>query len=626
MTAVVILMGASVIPKLQIIKSWHFVLIAMISSEILTALLSVSISYALWGSVSGRLLFIGFVDSLMVSFIVVSISIYLLKKVARLEELSQMLQAQIDSRIKAEETLRMSERRFLQMAENINEVFLVTSADYGQVLYISPSYERIWGRSCDSLYRNPGDWFDSIYPEDREIVQTVIDKTKSEKANFSVEYRIVGADRSVRWIYWRGFVVSDKSEGYRVTGIAEDTTERRSLEDQLRQSQKLEAVGILAGGIAHEFSNILTTIKGAMYLIRRKLLDGNQTARYAEQVANAIDKANSLSQSLLTFSRKQTIVLCPVNLNDVIRKANAHLLQFVDERIELVTELTAEPAVVMADMNQIEQVLINLTTNARDAMPEGGVLTIRTDIATINDASLSDNSCRAFGLYVCMSVRDTGSGIDKSIREKIFEPFFTTKASGSGSGLGLAVTYGIVKQHNGFIDVQSDSSNGTMIRVYLPKAEGKVRQHLDEGMPRDYAGIETILLAEDDRDTRSTIREMLEISGYVVLEARDGEEAIEIFTRRKDKIDMLLLDVRMPRKNGMEVYQEVMKIRAESKVLFMSGYTDDIINSHGINEKGYSFISKAASPDEILGKIREVLDANVNEASTIIHRSLRNDQ
>ncbi|HMK55074.1 MAG TPA: response regulator [Dissulfurispiraceae bacterium] len=608
-------MSSSVIHRLQTIKSWHFVLIAILSSEILTALLSVSISYALWGSVSRRLLFVGCIDSLVVSFIVASISVYLLKKAARLEELSQMLQAQIDSRIKAEETLRMSERRFLQMAENINEVFLVTSADYGEVLYVSPGYERIWGCSCESLYRNPEVWFDAIYPDDREMVRAVIDKTKSGKANFSVEYRIMRADCSVRWIYWRGFVVGDESEGYRITGIAEDTTERRGLEDQLRQSQKLEAVGILAGGIAHEFSNILTTIKGAMYLIRKKLLDGNQTAKYAEQVVNAIDRANSLSQSLLAFSRKQTMVLCPVDLNEVIRRANTHLLQFIDERIELVTELAADPAVIMADMNQIEQVLINLTTNARDAMPEGGLLTIRTDLADINDASVTDNGCFASCLYVCMSVRDTGAGIDASIREKIFEPFFTTKASGSGSGLGLAVTYGIVKQHNGFIDLQSDSSNGTVIRVYLPRAEKEVRRHLEGGLSRSDAGIETVLLAEDDDDTRSTIREMLEINGYIVLEARDGEQAVEIFAGRREEIDILVLDVRMPRKNGMEVYEEIMKIGAESKVLFMSGYTDDIINSHGINEEGYNFISKAASPDEILDKIREVLDANVSGAS-----------
>ena len=376
--------------KLQTLNPWHFVWIAIISSEALTLLLSITISRILWGSVSDQVLLIGCIDSFAVSLFVIALTVYFLKSTARLNELNRFLQTQIKMREEMEETLVESEQRFRQMAENINEVFWVASLDFKNVIYVSPAYEKIWNRSSESLYRNPMDWSEAIVPEDRERVKAVFDRCTGEQ-NIAVEYRIQRADMSIRWIYDRGFMVrNEEGQVYRMTGIAEDITDRKYLEEQLRQSQKLEAIGILAGGIAHEFTNILTTIKGSMYLLRKNLQHNSQTIQYVEQVATSIDKANNLSQSLLSFSRKQTMTLRPAHLNQIIHIVTRPLLRFIGEHIELSTILDDSNPVVMADITQIEQVLINLATNARDAMPTGGRLVIRTDTIEIDDNFKND--------------------------------------------------------------------------------------------------------------------------------------------------------------------------------------------------------------------------------------------
>ncbi|MGO9378523.1 MAG: ATP-binding protein [Dissulfurispiraceae bacterium] len=597
-----------IVRKLQTINPWHFVWISVISSEILTMLLSVTISRTLWGSMSDQVFLVGCIDSFIVSLVVVGIIVYFLKHTAKLNELNIFLQTQIKSREDMEATLIMSEQRFRQMADNINEVFWIASLDFREVIYVSPAYEKIWDRSCESLYANPREWLGVIHPEDREKVANVFNKCRGEQ-NFVVEYRIQRSDNSIRWIYDRGFMVrNDVGQVYRMTGIAEDITERKYLEEQLRQSQKLEAIGILAGGVAHEFSNILTTIKGSMYLLQKKLQANSQTIKYAEQVVTSIDKANNLSQSLLSFSRKQTITLKPAYLNEIIHNMTKVLLRFIGEHIELSTILADVSPVVMADINQIEQVLINLTTNARDAMPTGGTLTIRTAAIEIDDKFKKEHGFGIPGMYVLMAVSDTGTGIEDKIKEKIFEPFFTTKILGKGSGLGLAVTYGIVKQHNGFIEVESVPGKGTTFNIYIPAVEDGVCQHAGAVMIKAKTGFGTILLAEDDADTRATMSEMLRITGYNVLEAGDGEEALRVFKENSDIIDLLVLDVRMPRRNGREAFDEIRKIRTESKALFISGYTADVIDSQGISEEGFNFISKGASPDEILDRIRKLLE------------------
>ncbi len=390
--------------------------------------------------------------------------------------------------------------------------------------------------------------------------------------------------------------------------IAERTRELSALNDQLRQSQKLEAVGLLAGGIAHDFSNILSTLKGSMYLIQKNLGNNSPVMKYAEQALSSVDRATNLTQSLLAFSRKQTITLQPVDLNEIIQNASKLLSQLVGEDIELVLMLTDRNPTVIADRNQIEQILLNLTTNARDAMPDRGKLTFKTEVIEIDKVFKKEHGYGTFGQYVLLSVSDTGTGIKEEIRGNIYEPFFTTKMLGKGSGLGLAVTYGIVKQHNGYIDMESLPGRGTTFKIYIPKVEAKAIYPESQGRHPVTGGRETILLAEDDTDTRETMSEVLKLSGYTVIEAKDGEDALRLFKVQKDVVDLVLLDVRMPKKNGMEVYEETRKLSQGTKFLFMSGYTDEIINSQGILEEGLNFISKAALPDEILLKIREVLD------------------
>ena len=390
--------------------------------------------------------------------------------------------------------------------------------------------------------------------------------------------------------------------------VEQRTQELAVLNQQLQQSQKMEAVGLLAGGIAHEFNNILTTIKGSMHLILKKLQADSPVMKYTEQITSSINKASSLSQDLLAFSRKQTITLRPMDFNGIIHMGTKLLSRIIGEHIEMTVILTDKNPTVMADINQMEQVLLNLATNARDAMPDGGKLTILTEIIQMNEEFKKEHGYGVSGKYVLLSVSDTGTGMEEEIKGKIYEPFFTTKELGKGSGLGLAVTYGIVKQHSGFIDAETAPGKGTTFKVYIPAVEAKAVQPESLHIPPATGGRETILLAEDDTDTRETMSEVLEMSGYTVIAVENGEEAVRIFMEKKDLIDLVFLDVRMPKRNGREVYEEIRKASPETAVLFMSGYTKDIIDSQGIIEEKLNFISKTATPEEILKKIREVLD------------------
>lgn len=390
--------------------------------------------------------------------------------------------------------------------------------------------------------------------------------------------------------------------------VGERTREVSVLNDQLRHSQKLEAVGLLAGGIAHDFSNILTTIKGSMYIIGKRMEEGSPLLKYTDQVQTSVNKANNLAQSLLAFSRKQTFVLQPLDLNSVIEKTVKLLAQVLGEHIELQLSLVPRSTVIFADANQTEQVLLNLATNAVDAMPDGGRITIETDIILMDVSFIKKHGFGLTGEYVLLSVADTGTGIEDGIKEKIFEPFFTTKEMGRGSGLGLAVIYGIVKQHNGYISCETAPRQGTTFRIYLPAVDEAPLPDKDRDVAPVAGGTETILLAEDDPDTRKTVSEVLRLSGYAVLEAKDGKDAVNIYSKHEGGVDLALLDVRMPGMNGLEVYEAIRKVSSRTAFLFVSGYTDKIIDGQGILERGLNFVSKAAPPDEILAKVREVLD------------------
>ena len=393
-----------------------------------------------------------------------------------------------------------------------------------------------------------------------------------------------------------------------VVGVITDITEQKKLEDQLRQAQKMEAIGTLAGGIAHDFNNILTTIMGYGEILGMLIGKDSAFKVYIDDILVAAEKAKHLTQRLLAFSRKQVIRLDQVDLNEIIRKLDKFLIRIIGEDIEFKISLCDEDLMVMADSGQMELVLMNLATNARDAMPEGGTLSISTENVYLSEG-LPDTDISP-GHFAVVSISDTGKGMEAAIKQRIFEPFFTTKEIGKGTGLGLSIVYGIIKQHKGEITVYSEPGKGTAFRIYLKIVTGETDKNNEAplALQQSVMGTETILLAEDNDDVRRLFCNILEGYGYTVIEAVNGEEAVAKYIENKDKIQLLLFDVIMPKKNGKEAYEEIKKINESIRVLFSSGYTSDIIEEKGMLDKGVNLIMKPDSPKLLVSRIREILD------------------
>ncbi len=390
--------------------------------------------------------------------------------------------------------------------------------------------------------------------------------------------------------------------------ILDDISEKIKLEHQLYHSQKMESIGILAGGIAHDFNNILTAIIGFSTILQMKMKD-ESLKKNVEQILVASNRAAQLTKSLLAFSRKQIINPKPVDLNSIIEKLSSFISRAIGEDIELKTELLqSENVIVLADSGQIEQVLLNLVTNARDAMPNGGQLLIEIRKEIIDVEFIREKEFGKIGKYGLITVSDTGTGIEEDILKKIFDPFFTTKEIGKGTGLGLSIVYGIVKQHNGFIGVSSTINKGTTFSIFLPLIDAEIEKDKPVQLPILLGGSETILLAEDEPAVMNYAQYILEEYGYKVIKAADGEEAVNKFKEGNKTIQMLILDVTMPKKNGKEVYEIIKKMNPAIKVIFMSGYTGNILNESGAAIKDFVFISKPFEPQELLKKIRENLD------------------
>jgi signal transduction histidine kinase len=384
--------------------------------------------------------------------------------------------------------------------------------------------------------------------------------------------------------------------------------ERGELQEQLRQAQKMETVGQLAGGIAHDFNNILTAITGYGSLLQGKLPKEDPLRKYADHIVSASEKAASLIRSLMAFSRKQIINPQPVDVNEIIRYMERFVSNLVGEDIEFKTYLQEGPLIIMADRGQLEQVLMNLITNARDAMPCGGSIIMETKTIDITKEYSMTHLFEKTGRYVCIMVSDTGQGMDEQTRKSIFEPFFTTKEVGKGTGLGLSMVYGIIKQHDGFINVYSEPSKGTTFKIYLPAVEKESVETEKPKQPLLHGGNESILIIEDDRDVLNFLKEVLNEHGYRTLTATDGEEGVKVFADNQDDIHLMLIDVVLPKKNGRESLNEIKKIRPNIKAIFMSGYTANIIHKRGILEPGIDFIMKPVMPDDLLIKVQEVLN------------------
>ncbi|MCX5813430.1 MAG: ATP-binding protein [Proteobacteria bacterium] len=520
---------------------------------------------------------------------------------------TRILVQEVERRRKTEEALRKSEERYRNIFENAVMGIFQTSPD-GHYLSINPTGARMYGyASPEEMKALVTDISHQIYvnPEDRELFKEILD-AHGFVQGFEAEH--LRKDGSKLWSSMNARAILDNMGTtlyYETT--AENITERKHLENQLRQGQKMEAIGTLAGGIAHDFNNILTTIIGYGSLLKMKMGDDNPEKLYVEQILVSSQKAANLTQSLLAFSRKQVIALKPHTLNNILKGMEKLLRRLVTEDIEFHVVLADPDLTIMADVTQIDQVLMNLAANARDAMPKGGRLVIEASGVELDNEFVKIYRFAEPGKYALISVTDTGCGMDEKTREKIFEPFFTTKEVGKGTGLGLSMVYGIVKQHNGYINAYSELNKGTTFQIYLPRIKNGAEEI--ERAPLDVkGGTETILIAEDNLDIRVLIRKILHSKGYTVIESIDGEDAIKTFMEHKDSVVLLILDVVMPRKNGKEVYEEIRKIKSHIKVLFTSGYTGDVVLEKGIHDEAVDFISKPLSPDELLLKVREVLD------------------
>jgi two-component system cell cycle sensor histidine kinase/response regulator CckA len=388
----------------------------------------------------------------------------------------------------------------------------------------------------------------------------------------------------------------------------------RRVEEQFRQAQKMEAIGRLASGVAHDFNNLLTIITGFAQLA---LLEPNPAQSGLEQILRAAERAASLTRQLLVFSRQQSLEIKVFDLNLLIRDLEKMIRRVIGEDVEIRTVFHEAEAVVKVDPNQIEQVILNLVVNSRDAMPRGGILTIETEYCDLDVQSAGIFGCQP-GLYLQMSVSDTGMGIDKPTLAKIFEPFFTTKAEGRGTGLGLSTVYGIVSQSGGAIRTYSEPGHGTTMRILLPAAKEKAPASTAVVESGGNRGSETVLIVEDDDTVLALCATVLQAHGYNVLEAESASVAIDISRGYRDHIDLLLSDVVMPGSNGPSLALEIRDARSDIRTLFMSGYTEETMNQHGVQNPSAGFIQKPFSASALAKKVRQVLDAGKNAARTSV--------
>lgn len=441
----------------------------------------------------------------------------------------------------------------------------------------------------------------------------------AEHSHLTDEFRRSGRldGIEVRWKRKDGNTITVRISGRAVSSadepadvleaIAEDVTDRRALEDQFRQAQKMEAVGRLAGGVAHDFNNLLMVISGYAEVILAKLPSENPLYEKGRAIQLAADRATTLTRQLLAFSRKQLLELKVVDVNAIVQDMERLLSPLIGENVEVVTALSSQAAHTRADAGQLEQVLMNLVVNAKDAMPGGGKLSIQTQTTVINGNHHRGQQFIRPGSYVMLSVSDTGTGMDKETQSRIFEPFFTTKEKGKGTGLGLSTVYGIVKQSGGYVIVQSEPGQGTTFHIYLPQVEGPTEKQSVPVPDPSLGGTETVLLVEDEESVRQLVRDTLEARGYKVLAADNGEAGLAIAECHEGKIDLVITDVVMPGIGGRELVKQLAQTRPTTKVLYLSGYTEDAIVSDGSIAKGTAFLQKPFSLQSLSRKVREVL-------------------
>jgi PAS domain S-box-containing protein len=644
---------------------------------------------------------------------------------------AQVVVRDITERKRAAQMLRESEERFRLIAETIAEVFWMADVKINRTVYVSPAYERIWGRTCDSLYQNPRSFLDAIHPDDHERVLAFYAK-KNPAEPFDHEYRIVRPDGSVRWIWDQGYPVQNKTgevlhhvgvaqditarkhaeekihllahavettneiisitdldnrftfvntaflktygytaeevmgqtpallaspnnppalcasimassrtQGWRgellnrrkdgsefpvslnaspirdangqvvgLMGVARDITDRRSLEAQLRQAQKMEGIGQLAGGVAHDFNNILAAMMMQAELACTVENTPEEVREGLREIRTAAERAANLTRQLLLFSRKQVMQSRQLDLNEIVASLAKMLQRIIREDVSLKLHLHSTPLMTYADAGMLDQLLMNLAVNARDAMPKGGELIIETAERMVDAEEAQLYTDATPGRCVWLSVSDTGEGIPPEVLPQIFEPFFTTKEPGKGTGLGLATVFGVVKQHHGWLKVYSEVGKGTTFQIFLPASDASAEALAKEAVkPKPRGGTETILLVEDDQAVRMMTRIVLERNGYNVLEATNGVEAQQIWTEQQSRIALLLTDLVMPGgMDGRELAARLLTQNPNLKVIFTSGYSADIAGRELKLQAGQNFMQKPCPTDQLFNTVRNLLD------------------
>ena len=501
------------------------------------------------------------------------------------------------------------EELFRLITENAADMIAVVDTK-GRRLYNSPSYEKILGYTPLELGGTTA--VDQIHPEDREKVFKAAADARSTGVGRSLEYRMRHKDGSWRTLESRASTISKGGQVEKLVIVNRDVTERKHLEDQFRQSQKMEAVGRLSGGVAHDFNNLLGVIIGYGEIIQEGTPEASPLRTCIDEILKAGHRAGGLTRQLLAFSRQQVMDPRVLDLNVVVKDMEKMLKRLIGEDIRLKTDLDSTLVHIKADQGQIEQVIMNLAVNARDAMLDGGELRLTT-----SNFHMDEEFVRRYpypvlvGDYVLLTVSDNGFGMDAATRARVFEPFFTTKEKGKGTGLGLSMVYGVVKQSGGYIEVLSEPGAGATFTIYLPKVEVAVDpQKQAAELPASMLGTETLLLVEDETSLRKLSRHLLELCGYEVLEAENGAEALKLSQEHKGIIHLLLTDVVMPGMSGRVLADQLVKRRPETRVVYMSGYTGQTVGEHGVLAEGSFFLPKPFTRQALAHKIREALDGH----------------
>ncbi|MEK6779725.1 MAG: PAS domain S-box protein, partial [Candidatus Deferrimicrobiota bacterium] len=515
----------------------------------------------------------------------------------------------ITERRKAEDALRESEERYRTVVETSPDG-IVRFDHEGKILMANrqcvrmlgyESAEEVLGRSI----------FEFIAPEDHERTAKDLKRLLDTGSIPLMRYTLIRSGGTHFPAESSGTIVTDR-EGKpgSVIAVVRDVTEKDALEKQLFQAMKMEAVGRLAGGLAHDINNYLGAITGFSDLVKITHGKDKALAKRMDAIAETALRASSLIRQLLAFSRRQPSAPEVLNLNVVIGGMESMMRRLIGEDVKLATRLEGNPRNVKADSSQVEQILVNLLVNARDAMPHGGELTIETANVEFNAGESGIPGFMNPGRYLMLAVSDTGTGIPEEIREEIFEPFFTTKETGKGSGLGLSTVYGIVKQHDGYIQARNRPSKGAVFKIYFPACEDRVDPSTvsPDFLPCARQGSEKVLFAEDNDDVRESTTEILTALGYQVLAASSGEEALLLFEKQRAEIDLLITDVVMPGMGGKMLADRAREMKKNLKVLFISGYPDEVIATHGVLHEGVNYLQKPFSVSGLSGKIREMLD------------------